>query len=87
MKLDVMVVGAGQAGLAAGYFLQRAGVSFSLFDRAHRLGDSWRHRYDSLVLFSTRAYSALPGLQMSGDLLGRHLRRLRRRNLGCWLRR
>jgi putative flavoprotein involved in K+ transport len=67
MTLDVMVIGAGQAGLAAGYFLPRPGVHFSLFDRAHRVGESWRHRYDSLVLFGTRAYSALPGLQMSGD--------------------
>jgi putative flavoprotein involved in K+ transport len=45
-------------------------VCFCLFDRAHRVGDSWRRRYDSLVLFSPRAYSALPGLQMSGDPAG-----------------
>jgi putative flavoprotein involved in K+ transport len=65
--LDVLVVGAGQAGLAAGYFLQRAGVRFRLFDGSARVGDSWRRRYDSLVLFSPRSYSALPGLAMPGD--------------------
>lgn len=64
--LDVVVVGAGQAGLAAGRFLRQAGVSFRLFDRARRVGDSWRRRYDSLTLFSPRRYSSLPGLQMDG---------------------
>ena len=62
-----MVVGAGQAGLAAGYFLQQAAVRFQLFDRACRVGDSWRHRYDSLVLFSPRSHCALPGLAMDGE--------------------
>jgi putative flavoprotein involved in K+ transport len=32
-----------------------------------RVGDSWRKRYDSLVLFTPRAYSALPGLSVPGD--------------------
>ena len=50
--LDVMVIGAGQAGLASGYFLRRTGLRFRLFDRARRIDDSWRRRYDSLVLFN-----------------------------------
>jgi putative flavoprotein involved in K+ transport len=66
LDLDVIVVGAGQAGLASGYFLQQAGVRFRLFDGSARVGDSWRRRYDSLVLFSPRWYSALPGLVMQG---------------------
>jgi putative flavoprotein involved in K+ transport len=65
--LDVLVIGAGQAGLAAGYFLRNAGVHFELLDGAGRVGTSWRRRYDSLVLFSPRAFSALPGLAMDGD--------------------
>jgi putative flavoprotein involved in K+ transport len=65
--LDVIVVGAGQAGLAAGYFLQQAGVRFQVFDGAARIGDSWRRRYDSLVLFSPRSHCALPGMVMRGD--------------------
>ena len=65
--LDVIVVGAGQAGLATGYFLQEAGVRFRVFDAAPRVGDSWRRRYDSLVLFSPRSYSALPGMAMTGE--------------------
>ncbi len=66
-ELDVVVIGAGQAGLAAGYFLKERGVAFALLDGQRRVGDSWRKRYDSLVLFSSRAYSALPGLPLSGD--------------------
>ena len=67
LVLDVIVVGAGQAGLATGYFLQQAGVRFQLFDAAARIGDSWRRRYDSLVLFSPRSHGALPGMVMEGD--------------------
>jgi putative flavoprotein involved in K+ transport len=67
LVLDVIVAGAGQAGLATGHFLQQAGVRFRLFDGSARVGDSWRRRYDSLVLFSPRSYSALPGLGMQGD--------------------
>lgn len=63
---DILVIGAGQAGLAAGFFLQSRGISFALIDAAERVGDSWRNRYDSLVLFSSRAYSALPDLPLSG---------------------
>jgi putative flavoprotein involved in K+ transport len=67
IHMDVLVVGAGQAGLATGAALQRTGLTFRLFDRAVRVGDSWRRRYDLLVLFSTRAYSSLPELRMAGD--------------------
>ena len=67
LVLDVLVVGAGQAGLATGYFLQRAGVRFLLLDGSARVGDSWRRRYDSLVLFSPRSFGALPDLVLQGD--------------------
>ena len=67
LMLDVIVVGAGQAGLATAYVLQRAGVRARVFDGAARIGASWRRRYDSLVLFSPRSYCALPGMVMQGD--------------------
>ena len=69
-KLDIVVIGAGQAGLATAYFLKRSGVAFALLDGHGRIGDSWRKRYDSLVLFSSRAYSELPGLPLRGDPAG-----------------
>jgi putative flavoprotein involved in K+ transport len=66
-RLDVLVIGAGQAGLAVGYHLRSSGVRFALVDRHLRVGDSWRQRYDSLSLFTPRACSALPGLALAGD--------------------
>lgn len=66
-ELDVLVIGAGQAGLALGYHLRQTDLRFLLVDRHARIGDSWRRRFDSLVLFTPRAYSALPGLPVPGD--------------------
>ncbi|MGH2754094.1 MAG: flavin-containing monooxygenase [Actinomycetota bacterium] len=59
---DVVVVGGGQAGLAMGYHLRRAGLDFKILDGAERVGESWRRRWDSLVLFTSARYSALPGM-------------------------
>ena len=64
---DVLVIGGGQAGLAMGYHLKQAGHQFRILERHPRIGDSWRNRHDSLVLFTPRAYSALPGLPVPGD--------------------
>ncbi len=66
-RLDVLVVGAGQAGLSVGYQLRSSGLRFALLDLHLRVGDSWRERYDSLTLFTPRAYSALPGFDLPGD--------------------
>lgn len=65
--LDVLVIGAGQAGLAMGVQLRQQGRTFLLVDRAARIGESWRRRFTSLTLFTPRAYSALPGLPVPGD--------------------
>ena len=67
MLLDVLVIGAGQAGLAAAYYLRRGVSSFIVLDGAPRVGESWRRRYASLTLFTPRQFSALPGLEMTGD--------------------
>lgn len=63
---DVVIVGAGQAGIATGFYLKQTGLSFMLIDSNKEIGDSWRKRYDSLVLFTPRKYSSLPGLRMNG---------------------
>jgi putative flavoprotein involved in K+ transport len=66
-KLDVLIVGGGQAGLAMGFHLKKTPLSFRIVERHARVGDSWRNRYASLVLFTPRSYSALPGLAVPGD--------------------
>ncbi|WP_245753340.1 flavin-containing monooxygenase [Geodermatophilus ruber] len=60
--LDVLVIGAGQAGLALGRELQRRGVGFGLVDAGTRIGDVWRSRWDSLRLFTAAEYDGLPDL-------------------------
>jgi len=60
--LDVVVIGAGQAGLAAGYYLAQRGLRFAILESCPRVGDSWRNRWDSLRLFTPAKYNGLPGL-------------------------
>ena len=60
--LDVLVIGAGQAGLATAYHLRRAGFRFLVVDARSEIGGSWRSRWDSLRLFTPAQYDALPGL-------------------------
>jgi putative flavoprotein involved in K+ transport len=64
---DVAVIGAGQAGLAIGYFLARRGQRFVILDGADAIGAAWRERWDSLVLFTPRRHDNLPGLPFPGD--------------------
>ncbi|HEX5557187.1 MAG TPA: NAD(P)/FAD-dependent oxidoreductase [Gaiellales bacterium] len=66
-RYEVLVIGAGQAGLTAGYFLQRAGLRFLIVDAADRVGSAWSQRWDSLVLFTPRRYNAMPGLPFDGE--------------------
>jgi putative flavoprotein involved in K+ transport len=65
--IDVVVIGAGQAGLAVGHTLKRAGVDFVILDAATELGVSWARRWDSLRLFTSARYCGLPGLPFPGD--------------------
>jgi putative flavoprotein involved in K+ transport len=69
-RFDVVVIGAGQAGLAIGHFLGRAGRRFLIVDRSDSIAAAWRSRWDSLVLFTPRRYDSLPGLAFPGDLDG-----------------
>ncbi len=73
--VDVLIIGGGQAGLAAGFYLNRlrrdeaAGrsgpaPSFAILDANDCPGGAWQHYWDSLELFSPATYSSLPGYQM-----------------------
>lgn len=59
---DVVVIGGGQAGLSAGYHLQRLGLRFVILEAGQRIGDAWRKRWDSLKLFTPAAYDGLDGM-------------------------
>jgi putative flavoprotein involved in K+ transport len=61
-RTEVLVVGAGQAGLSAGFHLRRRGREFLIVDGNRRIGDSWRQRWGSLKLYSPASRDGLPGM-------------------------
>ncbi len=64
---ETIVIGAGQAGLAMGYYLKQHDHSFLILEKNSEVGEMWGNRYDSLVLFTPRLYSSLPGLELKGN--------------------
>jgi putative flavoprotein involved in K+ transport len=62
-RIDTVVIGAGQAGLSAGYYLAQRGLPFVILDADERIGDHWRERYDSMKLYSPARYDSLPGMR------------------------
>jgi cation diffusion facilitator CzcD-associated flavoprotein CzcO len=66
--VDVAVIGGGQAGLATGFYLRRAGLvpgrDFVILDAADRPGGAWAHMWEGLRLFSPSSFSSLPGWMM-----------------------
>lgn len=64
--VDVLVIGAGQAGLAASYWLGRSNVEHLLLDQAAGFGESWRSRWNSLEMITPNWMNSLPGLPYPG---------------------
>ncbi|TMQ92213.1 NAD(P)/FAD-dependent oxidoreductase [Actinomadura soli] len=62
--VDVAVIGGGQAGLAAGFYLRRSGTDFVILDAQDEPGGAWPHAWESLRLFSPARNSSLPGWAM-----------------------
>lgn len=60
--IEAVVIGGGQAGLAAAQHLRRAGRDVVVLDAGGEIGDSWRQRWDSLCLFTPAGFTHLPGL-------------------------
>lgn len=69
-NIETVIIGAGQAGLATGYFLNRSNKPFVILEKAGRIGDSWRNRWDSLHLFTPAKYDNLPGMRFPGRTAG-----------------
>ncbi|MFC9788844.1 NAD(P)-binding domain-containing protein [Rhodococcus sp. NPDC127528] len=70
--VDIAVIGAGQAGLSAGYYLRRlgreAGIGFVVLDHAPNPGGAWQFRWPSLTLSTVNRVHDLPGMPF-GDVL------------------
>jgi putative flavoprotein involved in K+ transport len=63
---ETVVIGGGQAGLTAGYYLSQQDEPFVILDANERVGDAWRKRWDSLRLFTPASFSGLPGFRFPG---------------------
>jgi putative flavoprotein involved in K+ transport len=61
---DVVVVGAGPAGLAAAATLRARGIHATILERGEHVGEQWRTRYDRLHLHTVRWLSNLPGYRI-----------------------
>lgn len=61
MNSNVLIIGAGTAGLTAAYELLKLGIQPQIIDEAEEVGSSWRRRHEQLRLNGYRAYSSLPG--------------------------
>jgi putative flavoprotein involved in K+ transport len=57
---DVLVIGAGPAGINSAYALEQAGISYKVIDRADIVGYTWANLYPSLSLNTSRFYSHMP---------------------------
>ena len=57
---EILVIGAGPAGLATSACLRHEGLEHVVLDREHQIGPAWRRHYDRLHLHTTKTYSALP---------------------------
>ena len=65
-RVETVVIGGGQAGLAVGYHLERRNRPCVILDASERVGDSWRKRWPSLRLYSPAVVDGLPGMRFPG---------------------
>jgi cation diffusion facilitator CzcD-associated flavoprotein CzcO len=69
LKTDIVVIGAGQAGLSSAYHLKRRGLAsnrgFVVFDQSPQPGGAWQFRWPSLKLSTVNRIHDLPGMRFS----------------------
>jgi len=70
MKTEVVVIGAGQAGLSAAFHLRRVGYQadrdFVVLDHSPRPGGAWQFRWPTLTYGKVHGMHALPGMELTG---------------------
>jgi cation diffusion facilitator CzcD-associated flavoprotein CzcO len=57
---DILVIGAGPAGLATSACLRREGLAHVVVEREGQIANAWNRHYDRLHLHTTKTYSGLP---------------------------
>ena len=69
LKVEILVIGAGQAGLSAAYHLKKRGLApnrgFVVLDQAPAPGGAWQFRWPSLTLSTVNRIHDLPGMRFS----------------------
>jgi cation diffusion facilitator CzcD-associated flavoprotein CzcO len=61
---DVLVIGAGPAGLASAHYLEKASIAYVIAERTHEVASTWAHQYKTLRLNTASFVTHLPGKRM-----------------------
>lgn len=73
LRTDIVVIGAGQAGLSAAYHLRQRGLlphrGYVVLDQSPRAGGAWQFRWPSLTLSTVNRIHDLPGMRFA-DAVG-----------------
>ena len=64
---DVVIIGAGQAGLSLGYYLAQSGREYVILEQASRIIPAWRGRWDSFTLVLPNWTVQMPGFAYEGE--------------------
>jgi len=67
LDTNVVIVGAGPAGLAVGACLKRVGVDFVILEKANEVAPAWRRHYRRLHLHTVKSFSSLPFVRFPRD--------------------
>jgi putative flavoprotein involved in K+ transport len=65
-QIDTLVIGGGQAGLAISYYLTQQDRDHVILEQNHRVGETWRRRWDSFTLVTPNWMLRLPGFPYRG---------------------